>query len=31
MGINARHATVTYIRGRPHYLLDNREPIAELV
>jgi hypothetical protein len=31
MGINARHATVTDLRGRPHYLLDNREPIAELV
>ncbi len=31
MGINARHTTVTDLRGRPHYIVDDREPIAELV
>ena len=30
LGLN-RRATVTDLRGRPHYLLDNRKPVAELI
>jgi uncharacterized protein (DUF1501 family) len=31
MGINARHTTLTDLRGRPHYLVDDRRPISELI
>jgi hypothetical protein len=31
MGIDAQRATLTDLRGRPHYLVDQRKPIAELV
>ena len=31
MGINARDTTLIDLRGRPQYLVDDREPIAELV
>jgi hypothetical protein len=31
IGIDARHTILTDLRGRPHYLVDNRPPIGELV
>lgn len=31
LGIDARNTTLVDLQGRPHYLLDNRDPIAELV
>ena len=31
MGIDARQTTLTDLSGRPHYLVDNREPIHELI
>ena len=31
MGIDARLLTLTDLRGRPQYLVDQREPIAELI
>ncbi len=31
MGINARQTTLTDLRGRPHYLVDDRRPISELI
>ena len=31
LGIDARRTTLADLRGRPHYLVDNRDPIAELV
>ena len=31
MGINARRTTLVDRRGRPHYLVDDRDPIAELI
>jgi uncharacterized protein (DUF1501 family) len=31
MGINARHTTLPDLRGRPHYLVDDRQPIHELI
>ena len=31
MGIAARNTTLTDLRGRPNYLVDDRSPIAELV
>lgn len=31
MGINARRTTLSDLRGRPHYLVDGRDPIEELV
>ncbi len=31
MGIDARRRTLTDLSGRPHYLVDNREPIHELI
>jgi Protein of unknown function (DUF1501) len=31
LGIDTRTATVTDYSGRPHYLVDNVSPIAELV
>jgi hypothetical protein len=31
IGIDAGHTTLTDLRGRPHYLVDNRQPIGELV
>ena len=31
MGIDARRTTLTDLRGRPHYLVDNRDPITELI
>jgi len=31
LGINARKTTLTDLRGRPQYLVDNRDPISELL
>jgi uncharacterized protein (DUF1501 family) len=31
MGIDARHTTLVDLHGRPHYLVDGRDPIAELM
>lgn len=31
VGIDAKHTTLTDLSGRPRYLVDNRDPIAELV
>jgi len=31
MGINANTTTVTDLTGRPHYLVDQHRPIAELI
>ena len=31
MGIDASRTTVVDLRGRPHYLLDNRDPIPEII
>ena len=31
MGIDARNTTLTDLRGRPNYLVDDRRPIAELL
>jgi hypothetical protein len=31
LGINAAHTTITDPTGRPHYLLDQGEPIREIV
>ena len=31
MGIDARHTTLTDLRGRPHYLVDGHGPIQELI
>lgn len=31
MGIDARHTTLVDLHGRPHYLVDGRDPIAELI
>ena len=31
LGIDARRTTLADLRGRPHYLVDNRDPIRELI
>jgi hypothetical protein len=31
MGIDARQLTLNDLRGRPQYLVDQHEPIAELI
>jgi hypothetical protein len=31
LGIDSRNMTLTDLRGRPHYLIDSRHPIEELI